>query len=231
MGPGSIWLWSYLRDRDLLRIYAPVLAFSKNLPLLPDSFTPHTTVSTNKSSLVCPNGIETYYLSSADEDTLYGWCQDTAFSYQALRRLTDKSISKGHFNTDAKVDTKGYVYTLDKDKKPRPCSKSNTIILPINKQDVGTQYVVRWFDGETGLEITQEKTQATVTHDRKNNQFIEIQFPSTIRDLKKRQIYNTYGDAAFIIIAEKDKTEGSNTQGIAPNKRLKVTKTSKDKSH
>ena len=231
MGPGSIWLWSYLRDRDLLRIYAPVLAYSKNLPLLPDSFTPHTTVSTNKSSLVCPNGIETYYLSSADEDTLYGWCQDTAFSYQALRRLTDKSISKGHFNTDAKVDTKGYVYTLDEDKKPRPCSKSNAIILPISKQDIGTQYVVRWFDGETGLEITQEKTLATVTHDRKNNQFIEIQFPSTIRDLKKRQIYNTYGDAAFIIIAEKDKTKGSNTQGIAPNKRLKVTKTSKDKSH
>ena len=87
---------------------------------------------------------------------------------------------------------------------------------------------MRWFDGETGLEITQEKTQATVTHDRKNNSFIEIQFPSMIRDLKKRQIYNTYGDAAFIIIAEKDKTEGSNTQGIAPKKRLKVTKTSKD---
>ena len=127
----------------MLRIYAPVLAYSKNIPLLPDSFTPHTTVSANKDTWICPNGIETYYLSSADEDTIYGWCQDTAFSYQALRRLTDKAISKGHFVTDAKVDEKGYVYTLDKEKKPRPCSKSNVIVLPISKQDIGTQYVVR----------------------------------------------------------------------------------------
>ena len=230
MGSASFWYWNYLRDKDLLRIYAPVLTYSKNIPLLPDSFTPHTTVSANKNSWVCPNGIETYYLSNADEDTLYGWCQDTAFSYQALRRLTDKTISNGHFVTEAKVDQKGYVYTLDEDKKPRPCSKSNVIILPISKQAVGTQYIVRWFDGETGLEIAEERTQTIVKHNRKNNQFIEIEFPSSIRDLKKRQINNTYGDAAFIIIAEKDKTEGSNTQGIAPKKRLKVAKTSKDKS-
>jgi hypothetical protein len=226
MGSASFWYWNYLSDKDLLRIYAPVLAYSKNIPLLPDSFTPHTTVSANKISWVCPNGIETYYLSSADEDTIYGWCQDTAFSYQALRRLTDKAISKGHFVTDAKVDEKGYVYTLDKEKKPRPCSKSNVIVLPISKQDIGTQYVVRWFDGETGLEIAHEKTQTIVKRDKKNNSFIEIEFPSTIRDLKKRRINNTYGDAAFIIIAEKDKKEGSNTQGDAPKRRLRLFRTS-----
>ena len=231
MGPASFWYWNYLRDKDLLRIYAPVLFYSKNIPLLPDSFTPHTTVSITKKTWTCPNGIETYYLSSANEDTLYGWCQDTAFSYQALRRLTDKSISKGHFVTDAKVDTKGYVYTLDEDKRPRPCSKCNGIILPISKQAVGTQYVVRWFNGETGLEIAQEKTKVTVKHNRKNNQFIEIEFPSTIRDLKKHQINNTTGDAAFIIIAEKDNKEGSNTQGDAPKKRLKFRKTSTSQSN
>ena len=231
MGSASFWYWNYLRDKDLIRIYAPVLAYSKNIPLLPDSFTPHTTVSANKISWVCPNGIETYYLSSANEDTLYGWCQDTAFSYQALRRLTDKAISNGHFVIDAKVDPKGYVYTLDEDKKPRPCSKSNVIILPISKQDIGTQYVVKWFDGETGLEIAHEKTQTIVKRDKKNNSFIEIEFPSTIRDLKKRRINNTYGDAAFIIIAEKDKKEGSNTQGDAPKKRLKIIRTSTNQSN
>ena len=225
MGSASFWYWNYLRDKDLLRIYTPVLAYSKNIPLLPDSFTPHTTVSSNKDTWICPNGIETYYLSSADEDTIYGWCQDTAFSYQALRRLTDKAISKGHFVTDAKVDEKGYIYTLDKKKKPRPCSKSNVIVLPISKQDIGTQYVVRWFDGETGLEIAEEKTQAIVKRTRRKKQFIEIEFPSTIRDLKKRQINNTYGDAAFIIIAEKDKKEGSNTQGDAPRRRLRIVRT------
>ena len=223
MGSASFWFWNYLRDMDLLRIYAPVLVYSKNIPLLSDSFTPHTTVSTNKNSWACPNGIESYYLSSADEDTLYGWCQDTAFSYQALRRLTDKAISNGHFVTDAKVDAKGYIYTLDEDKKPRPCSKSNVITIPISKQDIGTQYIVRWFDGETGLEITQEKTQAIVKRTRKKNQFIEIEFPSTIRDLKKLQINNTNGDAAFIIIAEKDtKKEGSNATGTASENKPKL---------
>ena len=231
MGPASFWYWNYLRDKNLIRIYAPVLVYCKNIPLLPDSFTPHTTVSITKKTWTCPNGIETYYLSSANEDTLYGWCQDTAFSYQALRRLTDKSISKGHFVTDAKVDTKGYVYTLDEDKRPRPCSKCNGIILPISKQAVGTQYVVRWFDGETGLEIAQEKTKVTVKHNRKNNQFIEIEFPSTIRDLKKHRINNTFGDAAFIIITEKDNKEGSNTQGDAPKNRLKFIKTSTNQSN
>ena len=230
MGAASFWFWNYLRDMHLLRIYAPVLAFSKNIPLLSDSFTPQTTASTSKNTLACPNGIETYYLSSANEDTLYGWCQDTAFSYQALRRLTDKAVSKGHFVTDAKVNEKGYIYTLDEDKKPRPCSKSNVIIIPINKQDIGTQYTVRWFDGETGLEITQERTQTTVKSDKKRNQYIEIEFPSTIRDLKKRQINNTYGDAAFII-AKQDKNKGSNTQSIAPKKRLKIVRTSKSQSN
>ena len=207
------------------------MAYSKNIPLLPDSFTLHTTVSAAKNSWACPNGIETYYLSSANEDTIYGWCQDTAFSYQALRRLTDKAISKGHFVTDAKVDEKGYVYTLDKEKRPRPCSKSNVITLPISKQDIGTQYVVRWFDGETGLEITQEKTHAIVKRTWRKNPFIEIEFPSTIRDLKKRQINNTYGDAAFIIIAEKDNKKGSNTQGDAPKRRMKLIRSSSNQSN
>ena len=231
MGSASFWFWDYLREKELLRIYAPVLAFSKNIPILSDTFTPLTTTTTAKNSLVCPNGIETYYLASANEDTLYGWCQDTAFSYQALRRLTDTEILKGHFVNDAKCDTKGYVYTLNQNRKPKPCSNSNVITIPISKQDIGTQYIVRWFDGETGLEIAQEKAQTKVKRAWWSNPCIEIMFPSTIRDLKNRQINNTYGDAAFIVIAEKDKKEGSNTQGTAPNKRIRLSRFSKTKSN
>ena len=64
-----------------------------------------------------------------------------------------------------------------------------------------------------------------------SNPYIEIMFPSTIRDLKNRQINNTYGDAAFIVIAEKDKKEESNTQGAAPNKRIRLSRFSKTKSN
>ena len=28
---------------------------------------------------------------NATEDTIYGWCQDTAFAYQSLRWLTDNA--------------------------------------------------------------------------------------------------------------------------------------------
>jgi hypothetical protein len=148
-----------------------------------------------------------------------------------LRRLTDTEILKGHFVNDAKCDTKGYVYTLNQNRKPRPYSNSNVITIPISKQDVGTQYIVRWFDGETGLEIAQEKVQTKVKRAWWSNPYIEIMFPSTIRDLKNRQINNTYGDAAFIVIAEKDKKEGSNTQGAAPNKRIRLSRFSKTKSN
>ena len=231
MGSASFWFWDYLRDKELMRIYAPVMAYSLNLPILTDAFSPHTTASIVKKSLVCPNGIETYYLTNAHQDTIYGWCQDTAFSYQALRRLTDKEIKNGHFVANAKVDTKGYIYTLSKDKRPKPCSKSNTITIPISEQSVGTQYSVRWFDGETGLEIVGERTVVKVQRSWPRNRFINIEFPSTIRDLKKRQINNTYGDAAFIIIADDGKKEGSKAQSTAPYKHVKVVRPSKGESH
>ena len=52
-----------------------------------------------------------------------------------------------------------------------------------------------------------------------------------IRNLKNRQINNTYGDAAFIVIAENGKKEGSNTQGTAPKKRIRFSRFSKTKSN
>ena len=218
MGSASFWFWDYLRDNKLLRIHEPLLNYSKNIPCLSDTFEPNTTASIFKKKLSCPNGIETYYLASAAQDTLYGWCQDTAFSYQALRRLTDKEIKDGHFVDNAKVDSKGYVYTMDKNKRPKPCSKSNGITIPISEQPVGTQYNVRWFDGETGLEIVGERTTVEVQRDWRKNQYIKIEFPSTIRDLKKHQINTAYGDAAFIIIANNGTQKESSAKSTAPNK-------------
>ena len=218
MGSASFWFWDYLNVNNLLKIYAPVLTYSKNLPRLSDSFTPRTTASIKKNSLICPNGIETYYLASANEDTLYGWCQDTAFSYQALRRLTDRVGKNGHFDNDGVFDPKGYVYSLNEAKKPKPSSNSNTITLPISNQAAGTQFIVRWYDAETGLEIASEKTTARVEQDRRRNKFVSIAFPSSVRDLKKKKINNTYGDAVFSLTFDRGTKEESDTQGAAPNK-------------
>ena len=58
--------------------------------------------------------------------------------------------------------------------------------------------MVRWFDGETGLEMPNEETTAVVRRKRFRN-VLEIQFPSSIRDVKKGVITNTFGDAAFMV--------------------------------
>lgn len=216
MGSASFWFWDYLSANDLLRIYAPVMAYCENLPRLSESYTPCTTV---KNSLVCPNGIETYYLASPDDDTLYGWCQDTAFSYQALRRLTDKEGKNGHFDNDGVFDPDGYVYTLNSAKQPRPSSRSNEITLQVNSQRVGTQYAIRWFDGETGLEITEERATAVV---RRKSLFqpktITFEFPSSIRDVENQTVRTKFGDAAFIITVDKSTKNESNAKGTAPQK-------------
>lgn len=223
MGPASFWDWNYLESQNLFRIYEPVYTFAKHLPLLSSSFTAHHTAETTSISTVFPNGIQTYYMTNASEDTLYGWCQDSAYSYQALRRLTDKEGKYGHFDDNGVFDPKGYVYTLSKEKKPKPCSRSNEITLPMDKQDVGTQYIVRWYDAETGLEMPSEKTTAIVTQDRRGrNKFITIEFPSSVRDLKRRQINNTFGDAVFSLVRDNGTQNESSTQGTAPNKKVKV---------
>lgn len=212
MGPASFWYWDYLDKQGLLRICEPMMNYGKNLPLLSDSFTAHCTAETTKYSLVFSNGIQTYYLANAIEDSIYGWCQDTAFSYQALRRLADKKITNGHFDTLGKTDANAYVYTLDAKKKPTPSSRSNTIILPIAGQPVGTIYTIKWYDGETGTEIVSERTTAAVKSDIRNGKHLAFEFPSSIRDLKKRTINNTLGDAAFILYLQQDVNKNGGTQ-------------------
>lgn len=227
MGSASFWYWNYLDKNDLLDIYDPMFQFSKNLPRLSDSFAAHHTASIKKNSTRFDNGIQTYYMSNMKEDTLYGWCQDTAFSYQALRRLSDKVGTNGHFEDDGVFDPAGYVYTLDSTKKPQPSSHRNEITLPITEQEAGTQYVVRWFNGETGLEIASERTTATVKKRwLSQKKFITFEFPATIRDLKGKRVNNTFGDAAFIIVADNGENERSSTQGTAPEKKVQTIKNS-----
>lgn len=224
IGPASFWYWDYLDTQKLLRIYDPIMTFSKNLPLLSDDFKAYCTAKTTKSSTIFPNGIQTYYLSNTAEDSIYGWCQDTAFSYQSLRRLADKKITNGHFDTLGISDVNGYVYTLDTEKKPRPCSKSNTIILPIANQPIGAVYDIRWYDAETGSEIIQERTTAYVKNSKKHGNHLAFDFPSSIRSLKKKTINNKLGDAAFILYLQQDDKNNGDTQSknVANDKKRRI---------
>lgn len=208
MSSASFWQWTALDKCGTHKAFKPMYIFSKSLPILSDSFDPRTTGEISKASknkLVFPNSLETYYMVNAAEDTLYGWSQDTIFTYQSLRRLSDKVGSNEHFVDDGIEDAKGYVYTLNANKRPRPSSRSNTITLPIVQQPDGTVYNVRWYDSETGGELTSERTTATV-----KGKALTIEFPSSIRDLKKRRINNTFGDAVFVI------TSANNEKGSTP---------------
>ena len=228
MGPASFWYWDYLDQKGLLRSYQPMLNFSKNLPLLSDTYTAKSTSTTNSRSVTYPNGIQTYYLVNNSEDHLFGWCQDAAFSYQSLRRLTDVVGENGHFDKSNVFDPNGYVYTLNPSRKPRPSSWSNVIKLPVENQPVGTEYIVKWYDGETGLELKSEQTTAVVKKKfLRRQRYLPIVFPTSVRNLKSKTINNTFGDAAFIIQLKQDVTTPANNNangGNAGNGRVKPIK-------
>lgn len=201
IGPASFWYWQSLSTLDLFRGFKPIRVFAESLPLLSSWFTPATTGTPSGHSLLFPNNLQTYYMINETEDTIYGWCQDTAFSYQALRRLTEPVASDGHFKADNTIDTTGYLYTLDPSKRPAPSSKKNTITFTLTEQPVGTRYVVRWYDTETGLELKEEATTATLKS-RWFQKQLDIEVPSSIRDVKGGVVNNTFGDAVFVIYKE-----------------------------
>lgn len=225
IGPASFWYWDYLDKQGLLRSYQPMLNFSQNLPLLSDSYTAKSTTTTSGNSAFYPNGIQTYYLINNSEDYIYGWCQDAAFSYQSLRRLTDGVGDNGHFDKSIVFDPSGYVYTLNPSKKPSPSSRSNVIKLPIENQPVGTEYVVKWFDGETGLELVSEQTTAVVKKKfLRRQRYLPIEFPSSVRDVKNKTVNNALGDAAFIIQLKQDVETNNTNSSNTGNGRVKPIK-------
>lgn len=201
-GPASFWYWQDLSRLNKFDGFRPVKVFCDQMPLLSDNFSPATTGKGRDRMLVFPNNLQTYYMKNQSEDTLFGWCQDTAFCYQSLRRLTESVASDGHFILDGKVDTQGYLYTLDPQKRPAPSSRRNTVSIPIENQPRGTRYVVRWFDPETGREWKNEATTAVVRRRWIVRKYLNITFPSSVRDTKDMVINNTFGDAVFVIYKE-----------------------------
>lgn len=198
MGPASFWYWEVMSKADWFRHHRPMNVFCEQLPVLSESFTAQTTGVEGDKIMVFPNGLETYYLVNAAEDTLIGWSQDDAYSYQSLRRLTDQVGSNRHFTQDGVFDPQGYVYTKNKMKKPLPTPGKNLISIPIENQPVGTLYTVRWFDAETGEEMTSEATTIKVQR-RWFRKRLQVPFPDSVRDLEEFRINNTYGDAVFMI--------------------------------
>ena len=222
MGPASNWFWEFLKANDLFKRYGPVKTFLNSLPILSDSFQPETTGEVKGLSMVFPNNLETYYLINRAQDTLIGWCQDTAFCYQSLRHLTDAAGNNHHFIDNKVNDPKGYVYTLNAAKRPRASSRDNTVSIAVPNQPVGTRYTVRWFDSETGLELPTETTTAEVKGGMFRQNTLSFEFPRSIRDPKTGAINNTFGDAVFLI-SKADKSS-SKDNAPKPTRRIKVMK-------
>lgn len=214
IGPGSFWWWGYLNHCRLFHNrYSPLLTFCQDLPILSETFTAHRTGDTIKHQLVFPNGLETYYMINATEDTIYGWSQDTAFAYQSLRWLTDNAqrynipnISPYNyiilFKENDVFDPNGYAYTLDLTKRPSPSSNSNVITIPISHWSVGISYKITWYNTETGLAYPFHST-ATIWSNG-GNKYVSFNFPSAIRDVNNHTINNTFGDVAFSLVLLKN---------------------------
>ena len=212
MGPASLWWWDYLNDCHLLHDrYAPLMTFCQNLPILSGTFTANQTGTKNGHKLEFPNNIQTYYMINATEDTIFGWCQDTAFAYQSLRWITDSVRPHNdtidevilyalHFVDSAVFDPNGYVYTLDLAKRPGASFNNNIIDIPISNQPLGTSYKLVWYNTETGLPYFSNQLRFVSTMlNNQGNKVLRISFPSEIRNLKNNTINNTFGDAVFII--------------------------------
>lgn len=206
MGPASRWLWSYIDNKGLYGRFRPIMTFCNNLPILSDSFEAYSTGVASGLQLVFENNIETYYMKNNTEDTIFGWCQDTAFAYQSLRWLTDSVRTTTdptgyawHFVNNAVLDPMGYIYTLDLMKRPEPSSNSNVVKIPITNKPIGSSYNLIWFNSETGLAYNYGTVNISVQQDGNGQKYLPISFPSHIRNLKYRQINNTFGDAVFKI--------------------------------
>ena len=208
MGSASFWRWPYVNSCGLYNRFAPLLNFVENIPIPSASFTAQHRGTVVGHKLEFPNNLQTYYMINESQDTIYGWSQDTAFAYQSLRWLTDSTYYEPYnydsilrFKDGAVYDTLGYVYKLDISKRPVPSSNSNTITLPITNQPVGSRYLVKWYNSETGNAYSNGvTTYAIVQQNSQGNKYVSFNFPSHIRDIGQQTINNTFGDAVFVLV-------------------------------
>lgn len=113
-----------------------------------------------------------------------------------------KSISSFHNTSDIPLGYEElelqYVYTLNPAKKPGPSSNSNIIRIPISNRPVGSQYSLKWYNSETGLQYNYSLANVTVQQDA-NGKYLSFTLPSSIRDFYNNIINNTFGDVVFAI--------------------------------
>ncbi len=178
MGSASIWWWKYFftTSANLYTYSGPVYRFFNSSPILSESFNPYKKVA---------NGIETYYLMNGNCDTIYGWTHDEVFRYQKLRS-----------------NAPNYVTTLNTAYRPQPSSSSNNIKIAIQNQPIGAQYIIEWYDSETGNVI---QTDLAYVAGSGSNRYLSFEFPSSIRDLQSHKIRNNFGDVVFAIYLDCDK--------------------------
>ena len=207
MGSASFWWWNYVDECNLYHHFTPLLTFCKKVSIPSESFTAHHTGTIVEHKLLFDNGLQTFYMINETQDTIYGWSQDTAFTYQSLRKLTDSVHTEQtiwgpvlRFKPNAVYDSLGYVYTLNPSKRPAPSSSSNMITLPITNQPVGKTYKLKWYDSETGSPFNVVTMGIPVQQDSQGKKYLTFQFPSHIRDIHQHTINNTFGDAVFILV-------------------------------
>lgn len=197
MGSASFWFWTVLDKCGLFGRFRPMKVFCDGLPVLSEDFRPVTNGVIEGNTITFPDNLQMYYLINPEEDSIYGWCQDVAFSYRSLRRLTDVVGPNEHFENDGVRDPNGYVYTLDPSVKPQAEFRSDVVRIPIANQPRGTRYQVRWYDTETGLEIPSAATVAEVRYRLFQGSSLNFRFPEALK--KGLDYTNTFGDAVFVL--------------------------------
>lgn len=86
--------------------------------------------------------------------------------------------------------------------------EANSIEIPITNQPIGSRYLVKWYDSETGSPYnTGVISYANVHFKGSGEKVITFNFPTFIRDLQNQSINNTFGDAVFSLILNNHPSE------------------------
>lgn len=150
LGSPANWWWNnYIKPKNLFDKYKSIALFMNSLPIPSESFV--------SNKILEINGLNTYYMSNTNSDTIYGWTQDSNFDYVAIQSSADSL----------------YLKTLDPSDRPGPSSLNNEIA--INVKNDGRQYIINWINAETGLTYTIETAVS-------NNNKLKIFIPQLLRN-------------------------------------------------